>query len=134
LFGFLSNSQDIPPWLREQLARYEQLQQNLQAILVQKQQVDLESTDIERALSELKKASETDAVYKSAGNLLVRAKKDEVMKDLVEKKELSGTRSAVLTKQEQRVRENLKELEAKIQEAVKTTRAGASSGLPTAPS
>ena len=123
----MSASQEIPPWLREQLARYEQLQQNLQAILVQKQQVDLESSDIDRALSELSKASDLDAVYKSAGNLLVKAKKEDVSKDLQEKKELSSTRSAVLTKQEQRVRENLKELEAKIQDAVKSNRGTAAS-------
>ncbi len=116
----MSSSQEIPAWLREQLARYEQLQQNLQAIMVQKQQVDLESSDIERALAELKKAGESDAVYRSAGNLLVKANKEDVTKDLIEKKELSSTRSAVLTKQEQRVRENLKDLEAKIQDAVKT--------------
>ncbi len=88
--------------------------------MVQKQQVDLESSDIERALAELKKAGESDAVYRSAGNLLVKANKENVTKDLIEKKELSSTRSAVLTKQEQRVRENLKDLEAKIQDAVKT--------------
>lgn len=96
--------------------------------MVQKQQVDLESSEIDRALTELKKASDTDAVYKSAGNLLVKSKKEDVMKDLIEKKELSGTRSAVLSKQEQRVRENLKELEAKIQDSLKTTRSVPSAG------
>jgi prefoldin beta subunit len=120
----LSNSEEIPPYLREQLARYEQLQQNLQAILVQKQQIDLESSEVEKALEELKKASDSDAVYKSAGNLLVRAKKDELLKELDERKELSSTRSAVLAKQEQRVRESVKELEAKLQEAIKGRNVG----------
>ena len=113
------SSDEIPPWLREQLARFEQLQQNLQAILVQKQQVDLESGEIDKALTELRKAAEGDAVYKSAGNVLVRAKKDELVKELEERKELSGTRTAVLSKQEQRVRENIKELQGKLEEAVR---------------
>jgi prefoldin beta subunit len=116
----LSNPEEIPPYLREQLARYEQLQQNLQAILLQKQQVDLESTEVEKALEELKKASDSDSVYKSAGNILVRAKKEDLIKELDERKELSGTRSAVLAKQEQRVRETVKDLEGKIQEALKS--------------
>jgi prefoldin beta subunit len=115
----LSNAEEIPPYLREQLARYEQLQQNLQAILVQKQQVELESNEVSKALEELKKALDTDPVYKSAGNLLVRAKKEDLLKELDERKELSNTRSTVLAKQETRVRESVKELEAKIQEAVK---------------
>ncbi|MHB1908172.1 MAG: prefoldin subunit beta [Nitrososphaerales archaeon] len=125
----MSNSEDIPPWLREQLARYEQLQQNLQAILIQKQQLDLESSEISKALEELKKTSETDQVYKSAGNLLVKANKVDLEKDLEEKKELSATRSAVLVKQEQRLRESVKELETKIQDALKSR-----SSTPAAPS
>jgi prefoldin beta subunit len=115
----LSNPDEIPPWLREQLARFEQLQQNLQAILVQKQQVELEAAEVDRALEELKKATETDAVYKSAGNILVRAKKDILVKELGEKKELSTTRVAVLGKQEQRIRESIKELQTRIEGAVK---------------
>jgi prefoldin beta subunit len=115
----MSNSNDVPPWLREQLARYEQLQQNLQSILVQKQQVDVESSEVDRAIAELKKAAETDAVYKSAGNILVKAKKEDLMKDLEERKELGGTRATVLAKQEQRVRESIKELSTKIEGALK---------------
>ena len=116
----MSNSEDIPPWLREQLARYEQLQQNLQAILIQKQQLELESSEISKALEELKKTPATDQVYKSAGNLLVKANRVDLEKDLDEKKELSATRSAVLVKQEQRLREGVKELETKIQDALKS--------------
>jgi len=115
----LSSPNEVPPWLREQLVRFEQLQQNLQAIVMQKQQVDLESTEVERALVELRKASDTDAVYKSAGNILVRAKKDDLLKDLEERKELANTRSTVLSKQEGRVRDNIKDLQAKIEEALK---------------
>jgi prefoldin beta subunit len=126
----LSNTEEIPPYLREQLARYEQLQQNLQAILLQKQQVEVESTEVGKALEELKKTTDSDAVYKSAGNLLVRAKKDELIKELDERKELSSTRSAVLAKQEQRVRESVKELEAKIQEALRSRGSGTPSITP----
>ena len=115
----MSTSNEVPPWLREQLVRFEQLQQNLQAIMLQKQQIDVESSELERAITELKKAADTDAVYKSAGNILVRAKKDELLKDLEERKELANTRSTVLGKQETRVRENTKDLQAKIEDALK---------------
>jgi prefoldin beta subunit len=111
---------ELPPLLREQLARYDQAQQNLQAVLVQKQQVELELNETEKALEELGKASDGEAVYKFAGNLLVKVKKDEVTKELNEKKELANTRKMVLTKQESRFRETLKDLDAKIGEAVKS--------------
>jgi prefoldin beta subunit len=110
---------ELPPYLREQLARYDQAQQNLQAILAQKQQVEMELSETGKALEELEKASDTEAVYKFAGNLLIKVKKDEVLKELVEKRELANTRKMVLTKQEARFKESLKELQAKIDEAVK---------------
>lgn len=112
-------SQEIPPWLREQLARFEQLQQSLQAILVQKQQVELEAAEVERALEELRKAGQDDPVYKSAGSILIRVKRDDLLKELEEKKELANTRMLVLSKQESRIRENIKELQLKIDEAVR---------------
>ena len=106
--------------MREQLARYEQTQQNLQAVLAQKQQVELELGETEKALEELGKASDSEAVYKFAGNLLVRVKKDDVTKELSEKKELANTRKMVLAKQETRFRESLKDLQTRIDAAVKT--------------
>jgi prefoldin beta subunit len=111
---------EIPPLLREQLARYDQTQQNLQAVLAQKQQVELELGETEKALEELGKASDTEAVYKFAGNLLVKVKKVDVLKELGEKKELANTRKMVLAKQETRFRESLKDLQTKIDTAVKT--------------
>ena len=113
------SGQEIPPWLREQLARFEQLQQSLQAILVQKQQVEFEAAEVEKALDELKKADQADPVYKSAGSVLVRVKRDDLIKELEEKKELANTRLLVLNKQESRLRENIKELQTKIDEAVR---------------
>lgn len=110
---------ELPPILREQLARYEQAQQNLQAVLAQKQQVELELSETEKALEELSKASDTEAVYKFAGNLLVKVKKENVVKDLGEKKELANTRKMVLAKQETRFKETLKDLQTKIDESVK---------------
>lgn len=110
---------ELPPLLREQLARYDQTQQNLQAVLAQKQQVELELGETERALEELNKADDTEAIYKFAGNLLVKVKKEEVLKELNEKKELANTRKMVLSKQETRFRESLNDLQTKINETVK---------------
>jgi len=111
--------EEIPPWLREQLARFDQLQQNLQAILVQKQQVELEMADIERAISELKKINPDDTVYKYAGAILIKVKRDDMLKELEERREIANTRSLVLAKQETRIRESVKELQAKIDEALR---------------
>jgi prefoldin beta subunit len=118
------SEQELPPWLREQVSRLQQLQQNLQAIMMQKQQLEVETVETDRALEELKKAGPDDAVYKNAGSVLVKAKKDEVIKELEEKKELSNTRVMVLGKQETRVKENLKEVESKINEMIRGMQGG----------
>ena len=113
------SEQEIPPWLREQLSRLQQLQQNLQAVMIQKQQLEAESVEIEKATEELKKSDQSESVYKSVGPLLIKTKKDETLKDLDEKKDLCNTRLVVLGKQETRVKENLKEVENKINEMIR---------------
>lgn len=75
--------------------------------------------EIEKATEELKKSEENEAVYKSAGPLLIKTKKDETLKELDEKKDLANTRLVVLGKQETRVKENLKEVENKINEMIR---------------
>ena len=83
--------------------------------------------ETDRALQELKKASPDDAIYKNAGSVLIKTKKEDVLKELEEKKELSNTRVMVLGKQETRVKENLKEVENKINEMIRSMQAGGSS-------
>ena len=54
---------EVPPGIKEQLARYEQLQQTLQSFLVQKQQIEVEIVEIDKALSELNKSNEKSICY-----------------------------------------------------------------------
>ncbi len=96
--GSSMSEQELPPWLREQLSR---LQQKLEG---------------------------DNPVYKGAGPLLIKANKDDVLKELEEKKELSNTRLTVLGKQETRVKDNLKEVENKINTMIRQMQAGAASG------
>jgi prefoldin beta subunit len=128
------SQQELPPWLREQLSRLQQLQQNLQAIMMQKQQVELEIVEIDRALDELRKLEGNNtSVYKSAGPLLIKTNRDDVLKELEEKKELSNTRLTVLGKQETRVKDNLKEVENKINTMIRQMQAGGGSSVGTGP-
>lgn len=121
-----AGGQQIPPWLQEQVSRLQNLQQNLQSIMGQKQHLEMEQLETERALEVLKKAADTDVVFKSAGPLLIKSTKQNLITELEEKKELSNTRVTVLSKQEVRVKENLKEIEDKI----KTMLQGPASGQP----
>ncbi|HXU96429.1 MAG TPA: prefoldin subunit beta [Candidatus Nitrosotalea sp.] len=114
-----AGEQQIPPWLQEQVGRLQQLQQNLQSIMLQKQHLESEHLETERALELLQKANDDDVVYKTAGSILVKSTKTVLVSELQEKKELANTRLTVLTKQEARVKENLKEAETKIREMLR---------------
>ncbi len=109
----------LPPQVQERLLRLQQLQQTLQTVLAQKQQVDLEKTEVEQTVAELQKTADDAIVYKAAGSLLIRAEKTKVAEELVEKKELLDTRSTVLARQEERLRSQVKEAQTKLQEDLK---------------
>lgn len=111
----MSGETKIPPAVQERLLRLQQLQEALQAVLAQKQQLDLELIEIDRALSELEKVSDDVIIYKSIGSLLIKTDKAKVAGELAERKELTSMRVSVLTKQEERLRSQIKELQEKLQ-------------------
>ena len=115
----MSAGQQMPPWLQEQIGKMQQSQQNLQSILIQKQQVEMENAESDRALEELKKAADGDQVFKYAGSILIKSDKKSLIDELEEKKELSKTKTTVLAKQEERLKTSLQEQEQKNQEMLK---------------
>ena len=115
----MSSGQQMPPWLQEQITKMQQTQQNLQSILAQKQQVDMENIESERALEELQKANDDEQVFKYAGTILIKSEKKTLIDELEEKKELSKTKITVLGKHEQRLKTSLQEQEKKIQDMLK---------------
>ena len=106
----------LPPQVQERLLRLQQLQQTLQSVLAQKQQVEIELTEIEQALSELQKMTDDAVIYKAIGSLLVKVEKSKITADLNERKELLNTRATVLGKQEERLRPQIKDLQTKLQQ------------------
>jgi prefoldin beta subunit len=115
----LSEEVELPPQLQEQLARLQQLQQTLQAVASQKQQLEIEGSETDKAISELDKVTDQTTVYKSVGSLLVRAERQTLLAELKERKELLGTRITVLGRQEERTKERIKELQDKLQEKLR---------------
>lgn len=97
------------------MLRLQQLQQTLQSVLTQKQQIELELLEIDQALGELEKTPDNGTIYKSVGSILVKTERIKVSDELKEKKELANMRTSVLSKQEERLRSQLKELNEKLQ-------------------
>ena len=112
-------SQQMPPWLQEQIRQYQQTQGNLQAMLNQQKQMEMERITTDRALEELRKAADGEAVYMQAGPVLIKTEKAQLVSDLEERLELSKTQSTVIEKQLARLQKTYREQEAKIQAALR---------------
>ena len=106
----------LPPNVQERLLRLQQLQQTLQTILAQKQQVEMEKTEVDQTIAELQKTADDSVIYKAIGSLLVKAEKPKVTEELNERKSLLDTRSTVMARQEERIRSQVKEAQTKLQE------------------
>ena len=117
----MSSNQQIPPMVQEQLAKLQQTQQNFQSILMQKQQLESEKLETEKALEELKKASDDESVFKHAGTIMIKSNKKDLIEELEEQVELAKTKASLLVKQEERLKTTLKEQETKIQEMIQNS-------------
>ncbi|MCJ7455602.1 prefoldin subunit beta [Candidatus Bathyarchaeota archaeon] len=119
----MSEGAELPPQVQEELLRFQQLQQTLQAVVSQKQQLEMEMSETDRALSELEKVTGENPVYKSVGSILVKADKEGLLAELKEKKELLNTRVTVLGRQEERTRDRIKDIQQKLQEKLRAPKA-----------
>ena len=115
----MSSNPQIPPMVQEQLAQFQQTQQNFQSILMQKQQLESQKLETEKALEELKKIDDGEAVFKHAGTIMIKSNKKDLLEELEEQMELAKTKASLLAKQEERLKATLQEQETKIQEMMK---------------
>jgi prefoldin beta subunit len=111
----MSSPSQLPPNIQEKLTRLQQLQNTMQQLILQKQRLELEMSESDRALKTLEDVSSDAKVYKSAGAILVEKNKENVVKELKDRKEFLEMRSKVLSKQEGNTRERLTKLQESLQ-------------------
>lgn len=111
--------EDLPPLVQNQLKQMQQLQQQLELVVQQRLQLDARLNETKNALEELEKLEDDSIIYKSIGTIIVRAKKDTVLKNLKEDRETTELRKKTLDTQENKVKEKIEELQKKLQEAIK---------------
>ncbi|MCF3652585.1 MAG: prefoldin subunit beta [Aigarchaeota archaeon] len=109
---------ELPPSIRQQLVRFQQLQQTLNAILIEKQRLEMELIEVKSALEELQKVSDDVVVYKAVGPVLIQTSKQKIVEELTERRDLTETRLKLLEKQEQRTREQLESLQKELRLAL----------------
>ena len=107
---------EISKETEQKIAQLQLHEQGLQNILIQKQQFQAQSIEIESALKELEATKEA---YKIVGNLMVASKKEDLKKDLESKKETVNLRIKTLEKQETQIKERAKRLQEEVSKDIK---------------
>ena len=95
----------------QKIGQLQMFEQSLQSFLGQKQQFQMQLSEIESALGELE---HTPKAYKIVGNIMVESDKVELKSDLDSKKEMLELRIKTMEKQENQVREKASKLQAEI--------------------
>lgn len=115
----MSDLSQLPANVQERIARLQQLQNTMQQLLSQKQRLELEDAETEKALKTLEELPEGVKVFKSVGAVLVEKEKDVVVKELKEKKDFIEMRTKLLEKQEEKTKEKLQGLQETLQKDLK---------------
>ncbi len=110
---------DIPQNIQEQLNQFQQVQQQAQAIAMQKQTIEVQINEAKKALSELSKVADDQDVFKTAGPLLIKSTKKDAEAQLNDSIETYEIRQKSVEKQEKRITGKLEELQANLQSAMK---------------
>lgn len=102
------------PELERQIMEYQNAERQLQAVMMQKHQLQLQLNEIGLALEELVKAK--GEVFRAVGSIVLKTTKEEAEKDLKEKKELFDIRLKALAQQEEKMKSVLLKLQKQIEE------------------
>lgn len=102
---------------QEKIQVLQALEQNLQAILLQKQAFQAELNEAESALSEIGKTK--DDIYKITGQIMLKADKPNIEKELGERKDILSIRLKSIDKQENLLKEKLEKLKEEVTNEIK---------------
>lgn len=110
---------DISPQLQNQIAQFQQLQQQLQTVSTQKMQMEAQVRELKRTLAELEKAGDGAPVYKSVGALLIKTSDRSALKEEMEESvETMDIRVKALERQEKSMREKFQSLQETLNKAM----------------
>jgi prefoldin beta subunit len=109
----------LPPQIQNQLAQLQELQQQAQVVISQRQQLEVQLREIERTLEELQKLTGDAPLYRSVGSLLVAVQdRAKLEADLKDQQETMTVRLESAKRQEQRLRERMTSMQNELQAAL----------------
>ncbi len=120
------NELKLTPGAQQILIEMQAFQQQIQAVLIQKESLNIQNAEMDKALEEMEKTAEKE-VFKIVGPVLIKASKEDVKKEFEEKKELIDVRLKSLKKQEDRLKEKIREAQENFEKEFKPAETEAAS-------
>ena len=99
--------------VQSSLTEAQAYQQQVQGLLLQKENISLQLAEIKKALEELGKTTESE-IFKMSGPILIKSTKSSVKKELTERENLLNLRMKTIEKTEKKAKEKLMDLKAKL--------------------
>ncbi len=103
---------DVSKETEKDIAQLQVLEQNIQALMMQRQNFQMQLTEVENALKELESTKEKP--FKLVGNIMVESTKEDLKKDLSSKKEVLELRIKNYESQEEKIKKKVEELQKSI--------------------
>ncbi len=100
------------------IAQLQLLEQNIQNFLLQKQSFQAQTIEIDNAIEELDKTK--GQTYKIVGAIMVSSEKEDLKKDLKNKREVIDLRIRSIEKQENQLKEKASKLQSEVIKTIKT--------------
>jgi prefoldin beta subunit len=101
---------------QEKIQQLQMIEQGMQNFLMQKQQIQAQIIEIESALKELENTEES---FKIVGNIMVKADKETLKKDLTAKKEVLDLRIKSVEKQEKEMKDKASAMQSEVMKNLK---------------
>jgi prefoldin beta subunit len=105
----------LPPQAQKLVAQLQQQQMLLERVRQQRELIEAEIKELQRVKETVKELPDDAEIYKNIGHVLVKTKKDEVLKEVEEKIELLEVKLNAQKKQEEMIIKEIEKLKAELQ-------------------
>ncbi len=118
---------------KNELIEFQQLQQQIQILQIQRQQTLAQIAELDKAREEVEKTIDANAkLYRFVGSIIVPKKKDELLKELSEERESLDVRVNAFKKQEDKLRERYDALRKKLEQKLSSMQSAQAQPAPAA--
>ncbi len=110
-------TQQINNDTQEKIQELQIIEQNLHALIMQKQAFQIEISETENALNEI--SNSNDDIFKIVGNIMIKTDKNKTLEDLKKKKDLFLLRLKSINSEEKNLNSKVEELKKEIMSKIK---------------